>query len=118
MYPGLLCLSSLLPRLGQTLSVRGEDIGEDMFCEALGRAVEQWPGAKLLDHVCVESSILGKLLHRLPPILELTASQPIPTLLGDLEKGGKTQPPLLLLKQSFPIPNSHPACCSHSFFLS
>lgn len=45
-------------RLGQTLSVRGEDIGEDMFSEALGRAVEQWPGAKLLDHVCVESSIL------------------------------------------------------------
>lgn len=84
MYPGLLCLSSLLPRLGQTLSVRGEDIGEDMFSEALGRAVEQWPGAKLLDHVCVESSILGKLLHRLPPIFELTAPQPIPILLGDL----------------------------------
>lgn len=45
-------------RLGQTLSVRGEDIGEDMFSEALGRAVGQWPGAKLLDHGCVESSIL------------------------------------------------------------
>lgn len=45
-------------RLGQSLSVRGEDIGEDMFSEALGRAVGQWPGAKLLDHVCVESSIL------------------------------------------------------------
>nr|KAF6295707.1 GH3 domain containing [Myotis myotis] len=29
-----------------------------MFSEALGRAVGQWPGAKLLDHVCVESSIL------------------------------------------------------------
>lgn len=45
-------------RLGQTLSVRGEDIGEDTFSEAMGRAVGQWPGAKLLDHGCVESSIL------------------------------------------------------------
>uniref|UniRef100_A0A2K5FAI7 GH3 domain containing n=1 Tax=Aotus nancymaae TaxID=37293 RepID=A0A2K5FAI7_AOTNA len=45
-------------RLSQTLSVRGEDIGEDLFSEALGRAVGQWPGAKLLDHGCVESSIL------------------------------------------------------------
>ncbi|XP_010592764.2 GH3 domain-containing protein [Loxodonta africana] len=45
-------------RLGQALSVRGEDIGEDVFSEALGQAVRQWPGAKLLDHVCVESSIL------------------------------------------------------------
>ncbi|XP_006156069.1 GH3 domain-containing protein isoform X2 [Tupaia chinensis] len=45
-------------RLGQALSVRGEDIGEDMFSEALGRAVGQWPGAKLLDHVCVESRVL------------------------------------------------------------
>ncbi|KAM8819039.1 GH3 domain-containing protein isoform 2-T2 [Rhynchonycteris naso] len=48
-----------ISRLGQTLSVRGEDIGENMFSEALGRAVGQWPGAKLLDHGCVESSILG-----------------------------------------------------------
>ncbi|XP_006832719.1 PREDICTED: GH3 domain-containing protein isoform X2 [Chrysochloris asiatica] len=45
-------------RLSQTLSVRGENIGEDVFSEALGKAVRQWPGAKLLDHVCVESSIL------------------------------------------------------------
>ncbi|XP_045692668.1 GH3 domain-containing protein [Phyllostomus hastatus] len=45
-------------RLSQTLSVRGEDISEDMFSEALGRAVGQWPGATLLDHSCVESSIL------------------------------------------------------------
>ncbi|XP_029783512.1 GH3 domain-containing protein isoform X2 [Suricata suricatta] len=45
-------------RMGQALSVRGEDIQEDMFSEALGRAVGQWPGAKLLDHSCVESSIL------------------------------------------------------------
>lgn len=45
-------------RLGQTLSVRGEDMGEDMFSQALAQAVGQWPGAKLLDHVCVESSIL------------------------------------------------------------
>ncbi|XP_035925081.1 GH3 domain-containing protein isoform X1 [Halichoerus grypus] len=45
-------------RLGQALNVRGEDIQEDVFSEALGRAVGQWPGAKLLDHSCVESSIL------------------------------------------------------------
>ncbi|XP_036694255.1 GH3 domain-containing protein isoform X2 [Balaenoptera musculus] len=45
-------------RLGQTLSVRGEDTGEDVFSEALGQAVGQWPGARLLDHGCVESSIL------------------------------------------------------------
>ncbi|XP_054449863.1 GH3 domain-containing protein [Pteronotus mesoamericanus] len=45
-------------RLSQTLSVRGEDMGEDLFSEALGRAVGQWSGAKLLDHGCVESSIL------------------------------------------------------------
>ncbi|XP_043440436.1 GH3 domain-containing protein isoform X1 [Prionailurus bengalensis] len=45
-------------RLGQALSVRGEDIREDVFSEALGRAVGQWPGAKLLDHSCVESRIL------------------------------------------------------------
>uniref|UniRef100_K9IL23 Putative secreted protein n=1 Tax=Desmodus rotundus TaxID=9430 RepID=K9IL23_DESRO len=45
-------------RRSQTLSVRGEDIGEDVFSEALGQAVGQWPGAKLLDYGCVESSIL------------------------------------------------------------
>ncbi|XP_021537371.1 GH3 domain-containing protein [Neomonachus schauinslandi] len=45
-------------RLGQALNVRGEDIQEHVFSEALGRAVGQWPGAKLLDHSCVESSIL------------------------------------------------------------
>ncbi|XP_057572908.1 GH3 domain-containing protein isoform X2 [Hippopotamus amphibius kiboko] len=45
-------------RLGQILSVRGEDTGENVFSEALSRAVGQWPGAKLLDHSCVESSIL------------------------------------------------------------
>ncbi|XP_058140253.1 GH3 domain-containing protein isoform X2 [Dasypus novemcinctus] len=45
-------------RLGQALSVRGEDMGEDVFSEALAQAVRQWPGAKLLDHGCVESSIL------------------------------------------------------------
>lgn len=54
---------SLLPRLGQALSVRGEEVSEDMFSEALDRAVKQWPGAKLLDHACVESSTLGKRAH-------------------------------------------------------
>ncbi|XP_047400175.1 GH3 domain-containing protein isoform X2 [Sciurus carolinensis] len=45
-------------RLGQALSVRGEVTGEKVFSKALGKAVGQWPGAKLLDYVCVESSIL------------------------------------------------------------
>ncbi|XP_005394510.1 PREDICTED: GH3 domain-containing protein isoform X1 [Chinchilla lanigera] len=45
-------------RRGQALSVRGEVTDERMFSEALGRAVAQWPGAKLLDHCCVESSVL------------------------------------------------------------
>ncbi|XP_007535084.2 GH3 domain-containing protein isoform X1 [Erinaceus europaeus] len=45
-------------RLDQALNVRGEDIAEDTFSEALSQAVGQWPGAKLLDHSCVESSIL------------------------------------------------------------
>ncbi|XP_062030915.1 GH3 domain-containing protein isoform X2 [Lepus europaeus] len=45
-------------RLGQALSVRGENLREDVFQEALGRAVGQWQGAKLVDHGCAESSIL------------------------------------------------------------
>lgn len=45
-------------RLGQTLNIRGEVIDETVFSAALAQAVGQWPGAKLLDHVCVESSIL------------------------------------------------------------
>lgn len=45
-------------RLGQALSVRGEDTSEHVFSEALARAVGQWPGAKLVEHGCVESSIL------------------------------------------------------------
>ncbi|XP_008833512.1 GH3 domain-containing protein [Nannospalax galili] len=45
-------------RLGQALSVRGEVTSENVFSEALAQAVEQWPGAKLLDHGCMESSIL------------------------------------------------------------
>lgn len=76
-----------------------------MFSEALSRAVGQWPGAKLLDHVCVESSILGKLLPGLlppPPILGLTPPQSMPLLLRALEKGGKTQPSLLLLIRVLP----------------
>ena len=65
--------------------MRGEDIGEDVFSEALGQAVGQWPGAKLLDYGCVESSILGKLLHQLLlRIPGLAAPQPIPILLRDL----------------------------------
>ncbi|KAM4844187.1 GH3 domain-containing protein isoform 1-T2 [Thomomys bottae] len=45
-------------RLDQTLSVRGEITNEKIFSEALAQAVRLWPGAKLLDHLCVESSIL------------------------------------------------------------
>nr|XP_004655426.2 GH3 domain-containing protein [Jaculus jaculus]XP_045013844.1 GH3 domain-containing protein [Jaculus jaculus] len=45
-------------RLGQALSVRGEVTSEKVFSEALAQAVGQWPGAKLLDHSCVESHIL------------------------------------------------------------
>lgn len=54
-------------RLGQALSVRGEVTSERLFSEALGRAVAQWPGAKLLDHCCVDSGVLdsseGSALH-------------------------------------------------------
>ncbi|XP_007643326.1 GH3 domain-containing protein isoform X2 [Cricetulus griseus] len=49
---------SFTGRLGQTLSVRGEVTDENIFSAALAKAVGQWPGAKLLDHACVESSIL------------------------------------------------------------
>lgn len=49
---------SFTSRLGQTLCVRGEVTDEKMFSAALAQAVGQWPGAKLLDHACVESSIL------------------------------------------------------------
>lgn len=69
------CALSPLPlpssfRLGQTLSVRGEVTDENVFSVALAQAVGQWPGAKLLDHVCVESHILGKHLFQfLPPCL-------------------------------------------------
>lgn len=45
-------------RLGQTLNVRGEVTDETVFSVALAQAVGQWPGAKLLDHVCVESRVL------------------------------------------------------------
>ncbi|NXG53423.1 GHDC protein, partial [Psilopogon haemacephalus] len=43
----------------QVLSVRGEDIPEEQFCRSLCRAVGMWPGARLLDYVCVESALLG-----------------------------------------------------------
>lgn len=104
--PGLSASPFLLSRLGQTLSVRGEDIGEDTFSEAMGRAVGQWPGAKLLDHGCVESSILGKLSHQfLPLVLRLAVPQPIPILLGDLKEGGKKN------SVSFAAPNESPSLC-------
>ncbi|XP_019361526.1 PREDICTED: GH3 domain-containing protein [Gavialis gangeticus] len=46
-------------RLSQTLSVRGESIPEEHFCHTLRRAVGMWPGAKLVDYICAESSLLG-----------------------------------------------------------
>ncbi|NWR80649.1 GHDC protein, partial [Centropus unirufus] len=46
-------------REGQVLSVRGESIPEDRFCRSLCRAVGLWPGAHLIDYVCVESALLG-----------------------------------------------------------
>ncbi|XP_027559978.1 GH3 domain-containing protein [Neopelma chrysocephalum] len=46
-------------RESQTLSVRGESIPEERFCQTLCRALGMWPGARLIDYVCVESSLLG-----------------------------------------------------------
>ncbi|NXH12603.1 GHDC protein, partial [Bucco capensis] len=46
-------------REGQALSVRGESIPEERFCRSLCRAVGMWPGARLLDYICVESALLG-----------------------------------------------------------
>ncbi|XP_040473063.1 GH3 domain-containing protein isoform X1 [Falco naumanni] len=46
-------------RESQALSVRGESIPEDRFCQSLCRAVGMWPGARLVDYVCVESALLG-----------------------------------------------------------
>ncbi|XP_051014587.1 GH3 domain-containing protein [Acomys russatus] len=58
-------------RLGQTLSVRGEATGEALFSVALAQAVGQWPGAKLLDHICVESSILDSCEGSVAPHYEV-----------------------------------------------
>ncbi|KAG6929830.1 GH3 domain containing, partial [Chelydra serpentina] len=46
-------------RLSQTLSVRGEVVPEERFYQSLRRAVAMWPGARLVDYVCAESSLLG-----------------------------------------------------------
>ncbi|NXD85188.1 GHDC protein, partial [Halcyon senegalensis] len=46
-------------RESQALSVRGESIPEERFCRSLCRAVGMWPGARLVDYVCVESALLG-----------------------------------------------------------
>uniref|UniRef100_A0A8C3SRF4 GH3 domain containing n=1 Tax=Chelydra serpentina TaxID=8475 RepID=A0A8C3SRF4_CHESE len=46
-------------RLSQTLSVRGEGVPEERFYQSLRRAVAMWPGARLVDYVCAESSLLG-----------------------------------------------------------
>lgn len=46
-------------RRGQMLSVRGEKVSEMMFLGSLKKAVDQWPGAQLVDYCCTESGILG-----------------------------------------------------------
>ncbi|XP_048782759.1 LOW QUALITY PROTEIN: GH3 domain-containing protein [Lagopus muta] len=46
-------------RESQALSVRGESIPEEQFCRSLCRAVGMWPGARLMDYICVESTLLG-----------------------------------------------------------
>ncbi|NWS76875.1 GHDC protein, partial [Crotophaga sulcirostris] len=46
-------------RESQALSVRGESIPEDRFCRSLCRTVGLWPGAHLVDYICVESALLG-----------------------------------------------------------
>uniref|UniRef100_A0A8C4Y1B6 GH3 domain containing n=1 Tax=Gopherus evgoodei TaxID=1825980 RepID=A0A8C4Y1B6_9SAUR len=45
--------------LVQTLSVRGEGVPEERFYGSLRRAVAMWPGARLVDYICAESSLLG-----------------------------------------------------------
>ncbi|NXN92033.1 GHDC protein, partial [Rhinopomastus cyanomelas] len=46
-------------RESQALSVRGESIPEERFYRSLCRAVGMWPGARLIDYVCAQSSLLG-----------------------------------------------------------
>ncbi|NXS26136.1 GHDC protein, partial [Pomatostomus ruficeps] len=46
-------------RESQTLSVRGENISEEQFFQSLCCTLRMWPGARLIDYVCVESSLLG-----------------------------------------------------------
>ncbi|NXE95685.1 GHDC protein, partial [Menura novaehollandiae] len=46
-------------RESQTLSVRGENIREEQFCQSLCRTLGMWPGAHLIDYVCAESNLLG-----------------------------------------------------------
>ncbi|XP_051850402.1 GH3 domain-containing protein [Antechinus flavipes] len=58
-------------RLGQSLNVRGEGISEDVFSGALLCAVGLWPGAKLLDYCCAESSIVGSFSDASAPHYEV-----------------------------------------------
>ncbi|NXC36807.1 GHDC protein, partial [Campylorhamphus procurvoides] len=46
-------------RESQELSVRGESIPEEQFYQSLCRTLGMWPGARLVDYVCVESNLLG-----------------------------------------------------------
>ncbi|XP_074117676.1 GH3 domain-containing protein isoform X3 [Sminthopsis crassicaudata] len=58
-------------RLGQSLNVRGEGVSEDVFSGALLCAVGLWPGAKLLDYCCTESSIVGSFSDASAPHYEV-----------------------------------------------
>ncbi|KFO72140.1 GH3 domain-containing protein, partial [Cuculus canorus] len=58
-------------RESQVLSVRGESIPEDRFCRSLCRAVGLWPGARLVDYICVESALLGAFSGAVAPHYEV-----------------------------------------------
>ncbi|XP_030077469.1 GH3 domain-containing protein isoform X2 [Microcaecilia unicolor] len=61
----------LLFRQSQVLSVRGERISEDQFYQTLKQATQLWPGARLIDYCCVESSIHGLLCSGSDPHYEV-----------------------------------------------
>ncbi|XP_029429024.1 GH3 domain-containing protein [Rhinatrema bivittatum] len=58
-------------RQSQTLSVRGERISEEQFYHILQRALQLWPGARLIDYCCVESSVQGPLCTSSDPHYEV-----------------------------------------------
>lgn len=71
-------------RESQVLSVRGESIPEEQFCRSLRRALGMWPGARLMDYICVESTLLGEHPQSIPvtPIQERVAVDGCDMLVG------------------------------------